>query len=198
MNPGPWGMGQTGVPFGDIDTVKYYLGLEELGGFIGQPSPQHPAKKVTGLKCHRKEVSGAKLWGVIKKLTNDCPAQQALLNLCVHNFCPLIFMGTSGRNLTPDEVKAGSSKEQLFNLCSIALSYSLDVLGCKCIISVGRFAEKRAKSVIKTFDKSQKVLEIPHPSPRNATSRANWEENVISILSTADLLSEFSNPIQYS
>ncbi|MBQ7733161.1 MAG: hypothetical protein IJT58_03990, partial [Synergistaceae bacterium] len=28
MNPGPWGMAQTGVPFGEIESVKSFLGID--------------------------------------------------------------------------------------------------------------------------------------------------------------------------
>ncbi|XP_059470377.1 single-strand selective monofunctional uracil DNA glycosylase [Neocloeon triangulifer] len=188
MNPGPWGMGQTGIPFGDVDTVKNYLGLAEFGFLIRQPTQQHPSKIVTGLDCHRKEPSGTKLWGLVKKLTNYCPAEIALANIIVHNFCPLIFLKESGCNLTPEELKASNKKEELFNLCSTALYHSLRVLQCSQILCIGKFAEKRADLMVKKFSLNALVYSIPHPSPRNVSGRVNWEENAMASLSASGLL----------
>jgi len=56
MNPGPWGMAQTGVPFGEIDTVKHWLGIETG---VKKPAPEHPKRQVTGFDCQRSEVSGS-------------------------------------------------------------------------------------------------------------------------------------------
>ena len=30
MNPGPWGMAQTGVPFGEVNFVRDWLGLKNI------------------------------------------------------------------------------------------------------------------------------------------------------------------------
>src|SRR4051812_25011261 len=38
MNPGPFGMTQTGVPFGEIAAVRDWLGIHAK---VGQPDPQH-------------------------------------------------------------------------------------------------------------------------------------------------------------
>jgi single-strand selective monofunctional uracil DNA glycosylase len=56
MNPGPYGMGQTGVPFGEIAAVRDWMGLR---GTVTKPAGEHPAKPVEGLDCQRSEVSGA-------------------------------------------------------------------------------------------------------------------------------------------
>src|SRR6185503_20305177 len=60
MNPGPWGMAQTGVPFGEVGMVRDWLGIE---GVVGRPAREHPKRPVLGLSCPRSEVSGARLWG---------------------------------------------------------------------------------------------------------------------------------------
>src|SRR5215213_7755872 len=43
MNPGPFGMVQTGVPFGEIAAVRDWLGIE---GVVGKPSCEHPKRPV--------------------------------------------------------------------------------------------------------------------------------------------------------
>ena len=62
MNPGPWGMTQTGVPFGEVSAVRDWLKIEER---IDRPVDEHPRRRVDGFDCTRSEVSGARLWGAI-------------------------------------------------------------------------------------------------------------------------------------
>ena len=60
MNPGPWGMAQTGIPFGAVSAVRNWLGIEPVD-IIG-PEHQHPKRPIEGFACTREEVSGARLW----------------------------------------------------------------------------------------------------------------------------------------
>ena len=41
MNPGPFGMAQTGVPFGEVHAVRDWMGLDEP---VGKPPAEHPAR----------------------------------------------------------------------------------------------------------------------------------------------------------
>src|SRR5881296_2437323 len=61
MNPGPFGMVQTGVPFGEITFVRDWL---QVGGPVGKPIREHPRRSVTGFSCNRSEVSGLRLWSL--------------------------------------------------------------------------------------------------------------------------------------
>src|ERR1035441_11093946 len=61
MNPGPFGMAQTGVPFGEIAAVRDWLRIECP---VGKPEGEHPRRTVTGFACARSEVSGRRLWGL--------------------------------------------------------------------------------------------------------------------------------------
>ena len=63
MNPGPFGMAQTGVPFGEVAAVRDYLGIEAP---VGRPPREHPRRPVLGFDCPRSEVSGTRLWGAIR------------------------------------------------------------------------------------------------------------------------------------
>ncbi|HSL84142.1 MAG TPA: single-stranded DNA-binding protein, partial [Thermoanaerobaculia bacterium] len=60
MNPGPWGMSQTGVPFGEVAAVRDWMGID---GRVERPDPEHPKRPVEGFACARSEVSGRRLWG---------------------------------------------------------------------------------------------------------------------------------------
>ena len=64
MNPGPWGMVQTGVPFGEVRAVRDWMGIAAA---VGTPARLHPKRPVTGFACTRREVSGQRLWGWAQK-----------------------------------------------------------------------------------------------------------------------------------
>jgi len=61
MNPGPWGMAQTGVPFGEVAAVRDWMGIS---GAVGRPEPEHSKRPVSGFACEKSEVSGRRLWGL--------------------------------------------------------------------------------------------------------------------------------------
>ena len=101
MNPGPFGMAQTGVPFGEIPAVRDWM---RLHGTVGKPPEEHPKRPVTGLACTRSEVSGARLWGAVADRFGRPEA--FFRDHFVANYCPLVFMEASGRNRTPDKLAA--------------------------------------------------------------------------------------------
>lgn len=101
MNPGPWGMSQTGVPFGEINMVRDWL---KISGPVGKPSKEHPDRKVTGFQCTRSEISGLRLWSLFRDL---CGSPENFFRYAyMHNYCPLAFMDAKARNITPAEIKA--------------------------------------------------------------------------------------------
>ena len=59
MNPGPYGMAQTGVPFGEVSLVRDWLQIQER---VDRPEPEHPKRPVDGFDCRRSEVSGCLLY----------------------------------------------------------------------------------------------------------------------------------------
>jgi single-strand selective monofunctional uracil DNA glycosylase len=100
MNPGLFGMCQTGVPFGNVNAVKNWM---KLSGTVRKPQKEVSAKPIEGLSCQREEQSGKRLWGVIEEL---CGEPENFFRHCfVHNICPLAFLTNSGRNITPTELK---------------------------------------------------------------------------------------------
>lgn len=101
MNPGPWGMSQTGVPFGEIDMVKNWL---KISGPVGKPAREQENRKVTGFECKRSEVSGKRLWGLFKELCGT--PEKFFEHAYVHNYCPIALMDKKGCNITPAEMKA--------------------------------------------------------------------------------------------
>lgn len=170
MNPGPFGMAQTGVPFGEIKSVVDWL---KITGDVGHPEVEHPKRRITGLACTQSEVSGARFWGFFRKL---CGEPALFFQHCfVHNLCPLMFMAASGKNLTPPELPAGE-REALLALCDIALCQAVEALGVSMVIGVGKVAEQRARRALSAADVKVRVEGIMHPSPRNPLANKGWED----------------------
>ncbi|XP_068451187.1 single-strand selective monofunctional uracil DNA glycosylase [Clinocottus analis] len=169
MNPGPFGMAQTGIPFGEVRSVVDWL---KITGQVGRPLDEHPKRRITGLDCTQKEVSGARFWGFFRKL---CGEPELFFKHCfVHNLCPLIFIGASGKNLTPPELPA-AEREALLALCDIALCQAVEALGVSMVIGVGRVAEQRARRALSAAGVNVKVEGIMHPSPRNPLANKGWD-----------------------
>lgn len=166
MNPGPWGMVQTGVPFGEIAAVRDWMGIEEP---VAKPARMHAKRPVDGFACHRSEVSGRRLWGWAK----DRFGQPEIFfeRFFVLNYCPLLFIEESGRNRTPDKLRK-SERQELFDVCNRALRKSLEVLHPEIVVGVGVFAEKRIQAA--ASDMSLIRGRITHPSPANPKANRGW------------------------
>jgi single-strand selective monofunctional uracil DNA glycosylase len=167
MNPGPWGMAQSGVPFGDTGFVRDWLGLE---GRVARPVPEHPRRPVHGLHCPRGEVSGRRLWGWARDRFGT--PEQFFRRFFVINYCPLSFMEESGRNRTPDQLPA-SEREPLFAACDEALARMVGALAPALVMGVGRFAETRARAALAGWE--GEIARSPHPSPASPLANRGWD-----------------------
>jgi single-strand selective monofunctional uracil DNA glycosylase len=166
MNPGPFGMAQTGVPFGDVTMVRDFLGL---AGKVSRPALEHPKRCILGLDCPRSEVSGTRLWGWARDEFGS--AERFFSRFFVSNYCPLVFMEASGKNLTPDKLPA-REQEALFAACDEALRKTVAVLGPRHVVGVGAFAAERARSALAGTEVS--VGTILHPSPASPLANRGW------------------------
>jgi len=170
MNPGPFGMMQTGVPFGEVNAVRDYL---KIFGFVGSPSNCHPNRPVEGLGCSRSEVSGRRLWGLVQSRWN-IPEEFAEKH-SVFNYCPLGFLlGTkTAKNITPDHL-AKEERKELEDICDAYLKDVVELIKPKALIGVGKYAENKFLSL---FDKSEYLISsIIHPSPGNPQANNGWAE----------------------
>jgi single-strand selective monofunctional uracil DNA glycosylase len=170
MNPGPFGMAQTGVPFGQIAAVRDWLGIETK---IDRPPHEHPNRPVTGFNCHRSEVSGERLWGLFAKRYGT--PEKFFRDHLVVNYCPLAFLEESGRNRTPDKLPT-REREALFTRCDEHLREIVRVLEPRWLIGVGDFAMRRAAQAI--VDSSPRLGQILHPSPACPASNKDWSGTV--------------------
>lgn len=173
MNPGPWGMAQNGVPFGATTPVRDFLGVR---GEVRTPDPEHPKRRIEGLGLEREEVSGTRLWGWVEETWK---APDAFFErFFVHNFCPLCFMAATGRNVTPDKLKA-EEREPLLELCADALRDAIRALDAPRVIGVGVWAEKQCAQALDGLEVRGKAVEIGrvlHPSPASPKANRGWAE----------------------
>ena len=168
MNPGPYGMAQTGVPFGEIPSVRDWMGLH---GEVKEPDPEHPKRPVEGLDCDKSEVSGRRLWGLFsEKFPN---AKDFFKDHFVANYCPLVFMEESGRNRTPDKLPA-AEKKTLEKVCDQHLREIVEILEPEWLIGVGGFAKKRAEEALKGME--IKIGTVLHPSPASPAANRGWAD----------------------
>jgi single-strand selective monofunctional uracil DNA glycosylase len=168
MNPGPWGMAQTGVPFGTVSLVRDWLGI---AGPVGKPPDEHPRRPIRGFAIDREEVSGSRLWGWARDRfeTPECFFERFF----VANYCPLVFMEASGRNRTPDKLPA-AEKSELFRHCDRALRRVVNILDPGWVVGVGKFAEDRARSALAGLD--VRIGRILHPSPASPAANRGWPQ----------------------
>lgn len=168
MNPGPWGMAQIGVPFGEISLVRDWLGIE---GVVGRPEHEHPKRPIEGWDCRRSEVSGSRVWGWVRERFGT--PERFFDRFFVHNYCPLVFMEESGRNRTPDRLSA-AERAPLFAACDRALRDTVERLRPRHVVGIGRFAEDRARAAL--AGTGVEIGRILHPSPASPAANRGWAE----------------------
>ncbi len=168
MNPGPWGMAQTGVPFGAVSAVRDWLGID---GEVGKPPDEHPKRPVEGFDCAREEVSGARVWGWARAAFGT--PERFFERFFVGNYCPLLFLEAGGRNLTPGKLKA-AERDALLPICDGALRRVAETLGVRLVIGVGVWAESRARAALGST--GIEIGRVLHPSPASPAANRGWAE----------------------
>ena len=176
MNPGPWGMAQTGVPFGEVNAVRDWLGISAA---VGCPEHEHPKRPVTGLDCTRSEVSGRRVWGWAREAFGT--PDRFFARFFVANYCPLLFLEASGRNLTPNRIPA-RQRTPLLEVCDQALRRSVEVLQPDRVIGFGTFAEASARRALDGT--GIEVARVLHPSPASPAANRGWARQVTEQLRT--------------
>ncbi|MGC4015409.1 MAG: single-stranded DNA-binding protein [Luteolibacter sp.] len=170
MNPGPFGMAQTGVPFGEIAAVRDWMGIESP---VGKPVPEHPKRPIEGFACPKSEVSGRRLWGLFAERYPD--AKDFFKEHFVANYCPLVWMGATGANLTPDKLSS-SEMEPVEKACLDHLAEVVAILKPEFLIGVGAFAEERLRRAAAQTGGEFKIGKVLHPSPASPAANRGWAE----------------------
>jgi single-strand selective monofunctional uracil DNA glycosylase len=167
MNPGPFGMVQTGVPFGEVAAVRDWLGLRAR---IEKPRSEHPKRPVLGFDCPRSEVSGRRLWKLFAERFGS--PERFFAGHFVANYCPLAFCEAGGRNQTPDKLSR-AERDRLFAICDSHLRRVLEILQPEWLVGIGGFAAERGRLVCENT--KIHVGQILHPSPASPkANRHDW------------------------
>jgi len=178
MNPGPFGMMQTGVPFGEVAAVRDWMGLRAP---VVRPAREHPKRPIEGFDCPRSEVSGRRLWGWASQRFGSAAA--FFSEWFVLNYCPLVFLEASGRNFTPDKLPAAQRKA-VAQACDRHLAAALTVLQPEWAIGIGGFAERRLHDVLESDEvdsalaRRAAIAQILHPSPASPAANRGWSDAV--------------------
>ncbi len=167
MNPGPWGMAQTGVPFGAVPHVRDFLGLR---GEVVPPARTHPKRPIHGLACARVEVSGSRLWGAIHDAFGA--PEPFFARFYVANYCPLVFQTETGANLVPEKVPA-EWMTPVEAACARHLREVVAALRPRTVIGVGQWAAKQAAAAL---GDEVAIASILHPSPASPAANRGWAE----------------------
>jgi len=196
MNPGPFGMMQTGVPFGEVAAVREWMRLDAP---LARPAKQHPKRPIEGFACRRSEVSGQRVWGWAASRFGSPEAffEHAL----VLNYCPLVFLAESGRNCTPDKLPA-AELQPLQHACDLHLRRALATLEPQWAIGIGGYATKRLGVVLESGQEGRskaanasgtagtaraadairprgvRIGQILHPSPASPLANRGWAAQV--------------------
>ena len=168
MNPGPFGMAQTGVPFGEVVAVRDWMGIQLP---VGRPEREHPGKPVQGFECARSEVSGRRLWGLFRE--RYVTPEAFFSGHTVHNYCPLLFLQDTktGRNVTPEELPAESMRP-VESACDQLLRDLVAILSVHTVVGVGGYAEARARQALAGRD--IRFARMLHPSPASPAANRGW------------------------
>lgn len=178
MNPGPFGMMQTGVPFGEVAAVRDWMRIEAP---VAPPVDMHPKRRIDGFGCTRSEVSGRRLWGWAAERWGS--AEAFFADAFVLNYCPLVWLEASGRNRTPVQLPS-AELEPVYRASDLHLARALTALAPHWAIGVGGFAERRLRSVLQgdaidgALARSMQVGQILHPSPASPAANRGWAQAV--------------------
>lgn len=167
MNPGPFGMVQTGVPFGEIEAVRGWMGIDAP---VERPVGENPKRPIEGFACARSEVSGRRLWGLFAQRFGS--PEVFFADHFVANYCPLAFFD-HGRNLTPDKLPAHETAP-LESACDAHLREMVAVLEPEWLVGVGGFAEARAREAL--AGTGVRIARVLHPSPASPAANRGWAE----------------------
>lgn len=185
MNPGPFGMAQSGVPFGDVGLVRDWLRIDCQ---VRIPANVHPRRPVEGFQCRRREVSGSRLWGLFRARFEQ--PEQFFRHHFVVNYCPLLFLEASGRNRTPDKLPA-AERAPLLARCDHHLQRVIGLLRPRWLIGVGAFADQAARRAAAAPGPAPppRCVRLLHPSPASPAANRGWAERAGNDLAAAGVWS---------
>jgi single-strand selective monofunctional uracil DNA glycosylase len=167
MNPGPFGMVQVGVPFGEVNAVCDWM---QIDAPVMQPKLSNPSRPVDGFACTRSEISGQRLWALFSQRFPN--ADDFFAEHFVLNYCPLAFFDNA-RNVTPDKLSKAESTP-LYAACDAHLRACITALNPDWLIGIGKFAETQARAALRAANPTLNIGTVLHPSPASPMANRGW------------------------
>ncbi|TAG46099.1 MAG: single-stranded DNA-binding protein [Betaproteobacteria bacterium] len=180
MNPGPFGMVQVGVPFGEVNAVRDWM---KIVAPVAQPKTPNPHRPIEGFDCVRSEISGQRLWALFSERFPN--AEDFFHDHFVLNYCPLAFFDKA-RNVTPDKIPKAETAP-LYAACDEHLRACVRALEPEWIIGIGKFAEAQARSALSGEFPSLKIGTVLHPSPASPMANRGWSPQAAAQLAALGL-----------
>ncbi len=178
-------MAQTGVPFGEIPAVRDWIGIS---GPVSKPEIEHPKRPIEGFECTRSEVSGRRLWGLFADQFGT--AEAFFKDHFVANYCPLVWMADTGRNITPDKLPKNEIAP-VETACLKHLSQIIEILDPDHLVGVGAYAKTKLEQVQKSNStRERKISSIIHPSPASPIANRDWPHRPVEQLIEAGILKQ--------
>ena len=170
MNPGPFGMAQTGIPFGEVNVVREYLQINEQ---LQDIPPTHKKRPIDGLNCKRSEVSGRRMWALMQSRYPS--SSQFPPHVAIMNYCPVVFVdrGATGKNIIPEKIVL-EVRKKLEQVCDNYLDDVITMIKPKNVVGIGQYAKKKLDLSISRLKQDIYVTSILHPSPANPKANTGW------------------------
>lgn len=195
MNPGPWGMAQTGIPFGEVPAVRDFLSVP-MDISIGRPSHENASRPITGFSCPRSEVSGRRLWQEWACTKYEGNADRFFEDYFVYNYCPLMWMESSGRNRTPVQLPV-KERRRVEDICDVGLREMVEVMRPRGVVGIGGYATTRCRKALKDLmEKGLVVQTVLHPSPASPAANKGWVQKASAQLEEIERMVEAS-PVRW-
>jgi single-strand selective monofunctional uracil DNA glycosylase len=184
LNPGPYGMAQTGIPFTDCRTAKGDLGLPglDIPGFAPKDLIAR-LKKPTGKWRGTYERSSLVVYAFLKKAWGGS-LKGAYSNWFVGNPCPLLFLEPGGWNVTPAHPKL-KKIAGMKELREVAVARFAAVLKPRGIVCLGADVAAAVEEVGEKLVGKDSYVRYPHPA---RAVPVKWAEGLVADLKGRNLL----------
>ena len=166
MNPGPVRDGADGRA---VRRRRRWCATSSASrGRSGSRRVEHPRRPIAGFDCHRSEVSGTRFWGWARDRFGT--AERFFERVYVANWCPLVFMEESGRNVRRTSCPPPSARRSS-SVCNEALARVAETLARR---SSSASAASPSSGRARRSATSVRIGRILHPSPASPAANNDW------------------------
>lgn len=166
--------------------ARDWLGVR---GEVQRPVQEHPKRPALGLTCTRNEVSGDRMWSLLKELSGT--PDVLFRHVFLRNYCPVFFLKDTAKNVTPAELRV-AERSALEAECDASLVAAVQLLGVEHVVGIGKYATDRTNAALRSAGlEGIKVITLMHPSPINPAANKGWRDIAIDQLTQGGVLHYF-------